>query len=71
MPEIASAKKSSPINEDADLSDIRQSELSVMQDKFFNLRDEIRTRLETLTLVQLEIVANKVRETVDGFSMNQ
>lgn len=57
--------------EEADLADIRQAELMAAQNEFWKLRQEISNRLDTLTLVQLQKMADKVREISDGFNMSK
>lgn len=72
MPEVISGRKSSyALGEEVEMPDIRQSELDAAQNEFFNVRDEIRTMLDTLTLVQLQKTAEKLRDIVNGFAMNQ
>ena len=57
--------------EATNMADIKQSELNAAQDEFFQIRNEISSMMDNLTLVQLQKAAEKMRDIVNGFSMNQ
>ena len=64
-------KKTARTSEEMDMADVKQTELSMAQEEFFKLREELHMMVDKLTLVQFQRVNEKVREVINAFDMNK
>lgn len=70
MDQVIIRKRARTVNE-VDMADVKKKELSLAQQEFFNLQDELFNMVDNLTLVQFQKVNEKVRELINTFELNK